>query len=142
MNFDIILNQLKRDEGFRSSVYQDSLGYWTIGYGRLVDSRKNSGISVQEGTVLLENDIGRVIQSLDLTLPWWRDLDDVRQHVLINMAFNLGIHGLLGFKNTLARIKAGLFKEAAENMLKSLWATQVPNRAYRLSEMMRTGQDI
>jgi lysozyme len=136
-----LINQLKRDEGFRSFAYQDSLGFWTIGYGKLIDERKGGGITIEEATYLLENEIVRKISQLDFYIPWWRDLDHVRQHVLINMCFNLGIHGLLGFKNTLARIKAGLYKEAAQNMLLSKWASQVPNRAFRLSEMMKTGEE-
>ena len=142
MILESITSQLKRDEGFRSSAYQDTEGFWTIGYGRLIDGRKNAGISIDEGEFLLSNDIGKRLFQLDNFIPWWSDLDHVRQHVLINMCFNLGIHGLLGFKNTLAKIKEGKYAEAAENMLKSRWAEQVPTRAFRLSEMMRTGKDI
>lgn len=139
---EILIAQLKRDEGFRSSAYKDSLGFLTIGYGKLIDSRKGGGITQEEGEYLLNNEVKRVIDQLDEKIPWWKELDDTRQHVLINMCFNLGIHGLLGFRNTLARIKAGLYEEAAKNMLLSKWAEQVSNRAHRLAEMMRTGKDI
>jgi len=67
-------------------------------------------------------------------------LDDARKAVLLNMSFQLGITGLLKFKNTLAKIEAGDYQGAADNMLKSLWARQTPNRANRLAEQMRTGQ--
>lgn len=142
MILEAITQRLKRDEGFRSSAYQDSLGYWTIGYGKLIDARKGGGITTDEATFLLDNEVGRVIQQLENNIPWFLELDDTRQHVLINMCFNLGIHGLLGFKNTLARIREGKYEEAAQRMLESRWAEQVPNRAFRLSEMMRTGKEI
>ena len=90
---------------------------------------------------LLECDIRRVKADLDLALSWWRGLDDVRQRVLVNMAFNLGITRLLGFKNTLAAMQAGNYADAAKGMLDSKWATQVGARATRLAAMMRDGDE-
>jgi lysozyme len=65
----------------------------------------------------------------------------VRQNVLADMCFNLGIGGLLSFKNTLAMVEHGKYEEAAAAMLQSKWATQVGQRAIELSEMMRTGRE-
>ena len=70
---------------------------------------------------------------------WFPNLDQVRQDVLIDMAYNLGFFGLSTFKNTLAYIANGNYDKAADNMLKSKWATQVKGRAEELAEMMRTG---
>jgi lysozyme len=75
----------------------------------------------------------------DRTLPWWRNLSPVRQRVLVNMAFNLGMVGLLTFKNTLGAMQNGSYAAAAAGMLSSKWATQVGVRAERLADMMRTG---
>jgi lysozyme len=58
---------------------------------------------------------------------------------MIDMCFNLGIGGLLEFKNTLASIQSGDYQKASEQMLQSKWATQVGNRATELSEMMKEG---
>jgi lysozyme len=132
--------QIKVDEGCVLHVYNDTLGYATIGYGRLVDKRKGGGISQQEAEYLLENDIDRKLMELRDRLPWFDKLDDARKGVLLNMAFQLGIAGLLNFKNTLAEINEGNYAKAADNMLKSKWATQTPNRAKRMAEQMRTGQ--
>ena len=74
-------------------------------------------------------------------LPWVETLDEVRQRVLVDMAFNLGIPSLLTFKRTLASVEAGNYTVAAAQMLESKWARQVGTRAIRLSEMMATGQD-
>jgi lysozyme len=56
------------------------------------------------------------------------------------MAFQMGVDGLLKFKNTLELIKNGKYKEASDAMLDSLWAKQTPNRASRLSAQMKTGE--
>lgn len=132
--------QLRRDEGQRPLAYQDHLGYWTIGVGRLIDSRKpGAGLRQDEIDYLLRNDINDRVQALTKALSWFDRLDEARRGVLINMAFQLGTAGLLGFKSTLALIAAGKYNEAAEQMLKSKWATQTPARAKRLAEQMKTG---
>ncbi len=134
--------QLRRDEGQRPLAYQDHLGYWTIGVGRLIDSRKpGAGLRPDEIDYLLKNDIADRVQALTKALPMlFPKLDEARQGVLINMAFQLGTAGLLGFKSTLALVTAGKYSEAAEQMLKSKWATQTPARAKRLAEQMKTGE--
>jgi lysozyme len=135
-----LLRQLQRDEGFKDHAYQDHLGYWTIGFGRLIDERKGGHITLEEGLFLLNNDIDNKTEELLKRLPWVNDLDDARKGVLVNMAFQLGVDGLLKFKNTLELIKNGKYKEASDAMLDSLWAKQTPNRASRLSAQMKTGE--
>ena len=133
--------QLRRDEGTKATVYKDTLGFDTIGVGRLIDSRKpGSGLRPDEIDYLLRNDIADRVRALTKALPWFVGLDDARRGVLINMAFQLGTAGLLGFKSTLALIAAGKYAESAEQMLKSKWATQTPARAKRLAEQMQTGE--
>jgi lysozyme len=135
-----LLRQLQRDEGFKDHAYQDHLGYWTIGFGRLIDERKGGHITLEEGLFLLNNDIDNKTEELLKRLPWVNDLDDARKGVLVNMAFQMGVDGLLKFKNTLELIKNGKYKEASDAMLDSLWAKQTPNRASRLSAQMKTGE--
>lgn len=134
-----IESQLRLDEQEVLHAYQDHLGFWTIGVGRLIDRRKGGGISKEESTILLQNDILRVTTTIEEQLPWYRKLSEPRQGVLLNMAFQMGVGGLFGFKNTLRLIRDGIYNEAAAAMLQSKWAEQTPERAYRLSEQMRTG---
>lgn len=136
-----LVAQLKRDEGVEATVYQDHLGFWTIGVGRLVDKRKSgAGLRPDEIDYLLSNDIKDRVAALTKALPWFSKLDDARQGVLLNMAFQMGTAGLLGFKNTLTLVAAGRYEEAAQRMLQSKWATQTPARAKRLAEQMKTGE--
>jgi lysozyme len=133
--------QLRGDEGEEPCVYPDHLGFSTIGVGRLVDKRKpGAGLRSDEISYLLHNDIDDRIEALTRRLPWFQNLDDARRGVLLNMAFQLGVDGLLGFKNTLALIKDGKYDLAAHAMGQSLWAKQTPARAERMAEQMRTGQ--
>lgn len=139
-----MINELTRllrgDEGEVLHAYKDHLGYLTIGVGRLIDERKGGGISKAESAFLLSNDIAEVEAELDRRLFWWRQLPDARRAVLMAMAFQMGVDGLLGFKNTLAMVKAGDFDGAARGMLASLWARQTPERAHRMSEQMRVNE--
>ena len=132
-------DQLRRDEGERLSAYQDHLGFWTIGIGRLIDSRRGGGISTDESTMLLRNDIARIRVELLQRLPWFVHLDPVRQGVLMNMTFQLGINGVMAFQDTLAKVQASDYAAAADRMLQSKWATQTPERANRLAKQMREG---
>jgi lysozyme len=133
-------SQLLREEGAESCAYQDSLGYWTIGVGRLIDSRKGGGLSSDEIDFLLENDIKTKTREVLLALPWVPRLSEPRQAVLIGMAFQMGIGGLLKFKRMLGSIEDGQYVEAAEEMVKSRWAMQTPKRAYRMAQQMETGE--
>lgn len=135
--FFTLSTMLVEDEGFRAKPYRCTAGKLTIGVGRNLEDR---GITKEEALYLLDNDIKACFKELTAALPWFAELDEVRQMVLINMAFNLGLHGLLKFKNTLSLIATGQYKKASVEMLDSLWAKQVGRRALRLSKMLETGQ--
>jgi len=128
--------QLIRDEGLKLKVYVDTVGKRTIGVGRNLDDK---GISEQEAKNLLWHDIGDCEGQVNQFLPWATDLDEVRYAVLINMCFNLGVNGLLGFKNALEAMRLEDWPKAAAEMLDSKWADQVGNRAIRLAKQMETG---
>lgn len=135
-----LTNQLRRDEGEVLHAYQDHLGFWTIGIGRLIDKRKGGGLTKDEAAYLLGNDIARFTNALRTRLPWFDRIDEARQGVLANMAFQMGVEGLLGFRNTLSMIERGEYDAAANAMLQSKWSQQTPQRAARLAQQMRTGE--
>lgn len=143
MNKDMLAKELRTDEGSIPHAYQDHLGYWTIGIGRLIDKRRGGQLSDDEINYLLNNDINKRYDELKIKLPWFVKLTDARQRALVNMAFQLGVNGLLGFKNSLASLEAALvtgdYDLAADNFLKSKWAEQTPQRAKRVTDMIRKG---
>jgi len=138
MDIDRLIAQLKVHEGVRDKVYLDTEGIETIGVGR---NLKDKGLSEDEIDYLLQNDISEFKSGVQDTWSWWDSLDDVRQRVVVDMAFNMCLGGLSKFKKTLGHIEAGEYEEAASEMLNSRWAEQVGRRANTLSEMMRTGED-
>lgn len=137
MNLEALKSLLIKHEGERLSPYRCTSGFLTLGVGHNLDAKP---ISQRASRIILEDDIQDVIEELDRHLPWWKSLDDVRQLVLADMCFNLGIVSFLKFKNTLKAVEEGRYKDAAKGMGSSLWATQVGNRATRLIQMMETGQ--
>lgn len=134
-----LISQLRADEGEKFQLYKDSEGYWSIGIGRLLDPAKGGFIRPDESALMFNNDRDAAYYGLKKALPWLDKLDQVRQEVLINMAFQMGVTGVLGFTNTLQFIKIGSYGAAADGMLNSKWAKQTPNRAERLSDQMRDG---
>jgi len=133
-----LLGQLKSDEGCRLYAYPDSLGYTTIGYGRLIDRKKGGQISQDEALYLLQNDIARVEKQLS-QYAWFNGQDSVRQAALANMAFNLGAEGLLHFPHFLGFIYAKDYANAIKEIQNSHWHTQVGARADRIIRLIETG---
>ena len=127
----------KRDARGRHMPYNDTVGILTLGYGRNLQER---GISEAEARVLLDNDVTDHRNELIVSCPWMQSLDEVRQAVLIDMAFNLGVPRLMGFRKMLAAARDGNYAEAAHEMTDSRWAHQVKERAYELADMMLSGE--
>ncbi len=133
---DKLIEQLKRHEGLRLKPYRCTAGKWTIGYGRNIEDR---GITETEAEFLLCEDVREIEEELIKSLGFWGSLVPARKSVLINMAFNIGVHGLLKFKKTLSLIESGDYSAASIEMMDSKWAKQVPNRALDLSVQMDLG---
>lgn len=127
------------NEGKRNQMYKDGLGIETIGIGHNLRDKPISDRAVQ---IIFEDDIAEIFPQLDKHLPWWRDLDDVRQCAIADMAFQMGVGGLLGFRNTLVLIHAGQYTEAAAQMRQSKWHEQTPVRCERISLMIETGEPL
>ena len=136
MNREQLIEELKRDEGVVLTLYQCSAGKNTIGVGRNLDDR---GITDDESDYLLSNDIDICIEELTNAFPWFEDLSDTRQRVMVNMCFNLGLSRLMGFKKFLAAMEAGEWETAGVEMLDSRWAVQVGPRSTRLKDLVLEG---
>lgn len=136
----MILEQLKRDEGFRGEPYKCTEGYWTIGFGRNLETNP---LTMDEAEVLLENDVnhtlGRLI-SVDLLPSITVDELTPRQAVWVNMAFQMGVSGVLRFKKAIRAYLDEDYRTCAEEMLDSRWSMQTPNRAHRLADQMISGE--
>lgn len=129
---------LLKHEGKKYTPYKDTEGHLTVGVGRNMDAVP---FSEDEITLMLDNDINRVWNECSSRLAafGFGALDDARQHVLMDMVFNMGVDGVLKFSKMLAAIAKLDFDTAAAEMLDSAWAKQVGARAGELAAMMKVG---
>lgn len=143
-----IVPQLERHEGVKLTSYLCPAGRVTIGVGHNLESRPVPGIPCEVGHTITSDQARRLLirdladfdRALNDALPWVSSLDGARYGVLLNMAFNLGVHGLCGFRRMLAAVRSGRYDVAASEMLDSVWARQVKGRARELAQQMRTGE--
>jgi GH24 family phage-related lysozyme (muramidase) len=134
-------DQLIRDEGCRTSVYQDDEGWWTIGIGICVDARKKCGLYSEEIDFILNNRIAKNATRLSAALPWTDQLDQVRRDAVLSMVFQMGLEGVIEFSHFLDALQDRDYPSASQLMLDSKWArVQSPDRAKRLSQQILTGQ--
>ena len=155
---DLLMQKLVAHEGMRLDVYKDTLGINTIGIGRNLDDRGitkdeldwmdypsieyvySDGITEADAIYLAQNDVQIVEEELLRAHPCVDRLDAVRQLVLVDMAFNLGVPRLSKFKKMWAAIHEDKFDVAAKEMLDSRWANQVKSRAVKLANAMHNGE--
>jgi len=140
-NKEELVAKLVKHEGLKLRKYRDSLGYETIGVGHLLDTRKGGvplrdiidrdtdQITEPEAFKILAYDTNKTGKKLYSLLPWLRNQPEIVQEDLIDMGFNLGVGGLLKFKDTLNAIKEGDYSKAANNLMRSKWYKQVGDRA-------------
>lgn len=132
------LKYTRRYEGLSVMPYQCPTGHLTIGYGHNLEK----GISREVAEFMLRQDMDAAARAVSHRFTGWKKLNDVRQFVLVDMCFNMGIAKLCTFKKMLAALQRGDYNTAANEMLQSRWAGQVGHRACELANMMKTGEYI
>lgn len=153
-----ITDMIIYDEGEKLTIYKDTEGYWTIGVGHLLtkSSSKDEAIrqldklvgtghygyiNKQESRKILEIDINQTIKQIGRTelINVYTSLDIIRRTALVNMCFQLGVQGVLQFKKMIQHLNAREYEKAADEALNSKWARQTPNRAKRVTDVIRYG---
>lgn len=137
---DTISADLEDDEGRIKHAYLDSEGFITIGVGFLIDERKGGGLDDEEIDFILAHRIKKKMAELDARLPQWNTYPENARRAVLNMAYQLGVSGLLAFRKTIAALDAGDYAKAADEALDSRWAKQTPNRATKVTALMREGK--
>ena len=134
LSVDNLHEQLLRDEGMVLHPYRDHLGFLTIGIGHNLDAKP---ITKRAAFVILDDDINDAKQGLMARWPWMRELSPARLGAFINLAFNLGVGGLAGFKQTLKAAEEGRWDDVAAGVMESKYASQVGARAVRVAAQLR-----
>jgi len=144
MTRDDVLDQLIRHEGTgpirngRLMPYKDSKGILSIGYGRNLQA---NGVRPSEARLMLVNDYGEAVTLADGAFPWYSSLDPVRQAVVSELVFNMGLTTVLEFVNTLEAISRHEFQRAAMGLRRSKWYQDVKEiRGERLATLLESGQ--
>ena len=145
------IDRLIKHEGLKLSPYKCTAGKLTIGVGRCVETNPftteelkaigdwQHGITKNAAIMLLKNDIEKCKMQLTSKIPFYCGLDKERQYALLDMCFQMGINGLLKFKNMLKALKNREYNRAAYECLNSSYAEQTPNRAKRIANLIKTG---
>jgi lysozyme len=132
--------QVTAAEGYRSVAYLDTRGVWTIGFGRTgPDVFRGVTTTLARETMLVNQKLAALCDDLSFHLPWWLNLSAPRAAVLLEMAYQLGVSGLLEFKQMLGAAQRGDFEAAANDDDLSAWAKQTPNREHHEAQQMLTG---
>lgn len=126
---------LIKHEGYESHPYKDSMGHITIGIGRNLDSR---GVLPTEIDMMCDHDMQYFYDQLDSHFKWFAQLNDARQIALIDMCF-MGFKKFLSFKKMIAYLEAHDYDNAAIELLDSVYAKQVGNRAIDLASIIKLG---
>ena len=144
-----VIKKIEFEEGYKTKVYPCTAGYKSVGFGRNLDIDRKFPDSVinllgngkvrEAYETLLLFDINKKIKRLNKRIGWWVKLPDDAKLVIIDLAYNLGVGGLLSFKKTLRYIKKRQWISASKELLNSDYARKdVPNRAKRNSNILRS----
>ena len=128
-----LIDNIKISEGFRSRPYRCTENHLTIGYRFAI---KDLELDEDICDMILERKVAKLVERLEKNLPYLPSLPKDAQDVLIEMAYQMGVSGLLKFKKTLMYVETKDYKDASVEMLDSRWAKQTPNRAKKLSDIM------
>ena len=129
-----LLDNIKESEGFRSSVYKCTAGHDTIGYGFAI---KDLYLTEEDCDRILERKIAELKIRVNNKFPFLADLPEAVQDVVIECCYQLGVSGFSNFKKTIEYLMQKDFENAGIEMLDSRWAKQTPNRAKKLSDIVK-----
>ena len=142
MNYDKLIESVKKHEGFRNSVYNDTLGKRTVGFGHLCVEdhwEDNKAYDKKYLEDILEKDLQYAINQGESMCQDLKISDDAK-FLIIEMIFQLGSAGVQKFRKMWDALKEDPpnYFEAHVQMLDSRWAKQTPNRAGEMAELMQS----
>ena len=129
-----LLEAVKLSEGFRDKVYKCTEGYDTIGYGFAI---KDLVMDEDIAEMILRRKLDSLIDRANKRFSFLKDMPVAVQDVIYEMCYQMGISGVSKFKKTLLYLENREFKMASKEMLDSRWARQTPNRANKLSNIVK-----
>ena len=133
---DLVISRIMQEEGFRPKPYRDSAGILTIGYG----TNLRVGISRAGAEFLAREHLAKEYESLNKAIPWMKDLPVKQQAALLDLGYQIGVHGVLGFHDMLQSLKDGDCKAAQQAAYDSDWRAKTPAREKRVASLLCEGE--
>lgn len=147
MDHDAVETRLRSDEGYELTVYPDTRGFLTAGIGHKVLAndflKLGDVVTPQRVENWFSADYAAAVIGAT-AYPWFGQLIDARQQLIVCLEFNMGPHVFGEFHDTQSDIAAGRFDAAATALLASSWAGEVGYLKYRsrgatYARILRTG---
>ena len=129
-----LIDQIKEHEGFRSTVYQCSAGFDTLGFGFKVSDLE---LDLDIAEEILKRKLDNLIKRVHNRFSWVIKAPEPIQEVVYNMCYQMGVSGFSKFKKTIQYLADKNYDKASKEMLDSRWARQTPNRAIALSNIVK-----
>jgi len=128
-----LIDQIKQHEGYKSTVYQCTEGYDTIGYGFAI---KDLYLSKDVCDIILTEKLAKLQSNISRKFEWFDDSPVIIKDAVTNMCYQIGLSGFSKFKKTIYYLETEQYEEASVECLDSLWAKQTPNRAKEISKQI------
>jgi lysozyme len=129
-----LIESIKKHEGYVASVYKDSLGIDTIGYGFAI---KDLQLDEDICDMILERKLKDLNDSIKIKFDWYKYMPPEIKNIVTEMCYQLGVTGFSKFRKTIAYLQNKEWKNASIEMLDSRWAKQTPNRAKEMSNRVK-----
>ena len=129
-----LIDKIKEHEGFRSTVYQCTAGHDTVGFGFAI---KDLELDLDIAEEILKRKLDKLIKRVHNRFSWVSNAPEPIQEVVYNMSYQIGVSGFSRFKKTIQYLADKNYDKASKEMLDSRWARQTPNRAIRLSNIVK-----
>lgn len=144
-NMETLESRIIRHEGFCSFPKYDAKGFYCVGFGHDITKDEcdnySAGITWEEAEELLYDDLKIIKKNSAKEFTWISNLNDIRQEVIWEMCYQLGVGGVAQFKDMISAIKDNDWDSAAQEMLDSQWHIETPIRCEELANLMISGEN-
>jgi len=130
-----LTESIKKNEGFSGTVYKCSEGFDTLGFGTKMP------LTTLEAELLLKSRLTAIADDILFHKPLIRRLPLFKQAIIFEMAYQMGVNGVLKFEKMFKALDGGFYALASKEMLNSKWASQTPDRAKTLALRMASTAD-
>lgn len=131
-----VMQKIEAEEGRKHQVYTCSAGKLTVGVGFNIEDVPIPDEVIDYWLIFNLNKLRREL----IEFKWFNDSPPFAKLVLVDMAYQMGVAGLLKFEDMIKAITNKDYEKASSELLDSKYARQTPERANRNAEILRSGK--